>query len=105
MIFYAALLIFCVVMTMIYSIKPSGLYDSEKKRFRQFGVGDDETLLSLPMIAFFAAILSYCLVHKLSKFEEWKKCDTNVLSEQLENVTKALNSLKTKIVTENCICT
>jgi len=57
-----AILIYCVFAGVLIFIRPYPLYDEEKRQFRRFGVGPDETLFSLSAILSLGAILAFICV-------------------------------------------
>lgn len=51
------IIIFLGIMISLVLIKPEFLYSKKLNRFKQFGADEDQTLLSLPLVSVFMAII------------------------------------------------
>lgn len=58
---YNSILIYLVMVALIIAIKPNFIYDHKNKRFREFGIGDNKTPLSFPVLCMASAMTVYFL--------------------------------------------
>ena len=56
---YNTIIFFIIIMILVYSIKPTFLYNESTSSFRSFGLSDDETIFTLPILGIMLAIVLY----------------------------------------------
>lgn len=59
---YISIIAYVFTMISIIVIKPSFMYDKRNSKFKSFGIDENETLLSIPIIGLTTSILIYFLV-------------------------------------------
>lgn len=56
---YNTIIVFTIIMLLLYTIKPSVIYNDKINEFRQFGTTDGKTLLPIYVIGILLAVLLY----------------------------------------------
>jgi hypothetical protein len=71
---YYSILIYIILIVSLVIMKPSFIYDDNKKQYREFGNGDNQTYFTLPVLAILIALvvatLSCLLCGKPKKIKE-----------------------------------
>lgn len=58
---YNSLIFYIIIMCMILLLKPKIMYCHKKNKFKSFGLGKHNTLLSFPVVTIFIAIVLYMI--------------------------------------------
>lgn len=58
---YNTIIVFVILTIIVLIIKPTFMYDYENKKLKQFGCGQDQTLLSFPLFSISCAIIIYII--------------------------------------------
>ena len=53
------IIFYIIIMVAIILVRPSVMYSSKINKFKSFGCGDDQTLMSLPVVGLTSAIVLY----------------------------------------------
>jgi|688.fasta_scaffold165858_3 hypothetical protein len=72
---FNTIFVYIIVMLLIISSKPKILYDTKRKKFKQFGTGKNETVFTLPIIAILVAVLLYIIFVFIERYN--KSLDNN----------------------------
>lgn len=65
---FNTIFVYILVMSILLLQKPSIIYNKKHKRFKQFGVGKNKSLLSLPILAIVLAIVFYIIFASIERF-------------------------------------
>jgi hypothetical protein len=64
---YNSLKVYIIIIILLIYFKPNFVYDKKQKQFKSFGLDKNSTILSLPILSIFLAIIIYfvfSLIHK-----------------------------------------
>ena len=61
-ILYTSIIIYVTMMILIIITKPYFLYDNKNKKFKSFGINNDETIISIPVLSLMSCVLIYFIV-------------------------------------------
>jgi hypothetical protein len=64
----SAIIVYIIIIIIISITKPIFVYDHVNKKFRDFGFGNDKTILSLPFLSLFLAIFLYLIFNMIEKY-------------------------------------
>ena len=70
---YNTIIFYIMIVCIILITKPSFMYCHETKRFRAFGCGEKDTIMSFPLVSIGSGVLLYLfflLIYILSEFLE-----------------------------------
>lgn len=59
-----SILIYVIIIILLVMMKPSFIYDNDKKQYRQFGRTKDKTIFTLPVISVFLAVVLVILFNR-----------------------------------------
>ena len=69
---YNSLLTYIFIIILLILYKPNIIYNKKSKKFKQFGVNKDSSLLPLPILSLLIAIIVYVLFSYIEKFYSLK---------------------------------
>lgn len=64
---YNSVIFYLLSIILIVIIKPEFMYDKKRRKFKQFGTGRRQTILTLPMISIILAIIIYIIFAYIAK--------------------------------------
>ena len=70
---YNASLLYILLVIALVVLKPSLVYDHQKKCFKDFGMGNNKTILTLPMVSISSAIIIYFIFSLIESTGSTKK--------------------------------
>lgn len=56
---YITIFVYMMIMVLVIAIKPEFLYDKKEKRFRDFGMGRDNSIFALPEFGMIMSVMVY----------------------------------------------
>jgi hypothetical protein len=62
---FYAIITYITIIIIIFYIKPDFIYDHSKKKFKEFGMENDQTVLTLPVLAIIISVLIYVIFSSL----------------------------------------
>lgn len=65
---YNSLITYIIVIIILILYKPNIIYDNKSKKFKQFGVDKQSSLLPLPILSLLIAIIIYIFFSYIEKF-------------------------------------
>ena len=65
---YNSLLTYIIIIIILIFYKPNIIYDKKLKKFKQFGVDKNSSLLPLPILSLIIAIIVYIFYSYIEKF-------------------------------------
>lgn len=80
---YNTIIVFTIIMTLIFFIKPEVLYDENKKEFRQFGMSKGKTLMPIYIFGLLLAILIYILFYCICEYKKIPKIKKNNINNSM----------------------
>jgi predicted MFS family arabinose efflux permease len=69
---YNSLLTYIFIIILLILYKPNIIYNKKSKKFKQFGVNKDSSLLPLPILSLLTAIIVYVVFSYIEKFYSLK---------------------------------
>lgn len=69
---YNSLLTYIFIIILLILYKPNIIYNKKSKKFKQFGVNKDSSLLPLPILSLLVAIIIYVVFSYIEKFYSLK---------------------------------
>lgn len=74
---FNASLLYILLIVIIFMIKPNFLYSQKKHKFKEFGLNENQTLLSFPIVSVSCAVLLYMVFSTIEticlKLKKFKK--------------------------------
>lgn len=58
---FNTIIFYLIVICLILIIKPKFMYSDKENKFKQFGCGEDQTLLSFPIVGIGSGIIIYAI--------------------------------------------
>lgn len=83
---YSAIIVYIILIVFIVIIKPKFMYDDKAKKFKPFGSGTNETLLSFPVVAIISAVIIYISFSLYSAMCEKMNQPTNNINNANNNI-------------------
>ena len=69
---YNSLLTYILIIILLILYKPNIIYNKKLKKFKQFGINKDSSLLPLPILSLLIAIIVYVIFSYIEKFYSLK---------------------------------
>jgi len=58
---FNSILIYLLIMFLVIYNKPNFIYDKKRKKFKEFGLTNDRSILSLPILSIIIAVVTYVI--------------------------------------------
>ena len=70
---YNSIIIYIIIILVVVLTKPDFLYDHEEQKYKEFGIGDNKTLLSFTTFGILSAVILYNLFAYIESFCKYKR--------------------------------
>ena len=58
---FNSIIIYIILISLVIYNKPKFIYDKKRKKFKEFGMGYDKSIISLPILSILIAVITYII--------------------------------------------
>ena len=58
---FNSVIIYLIVIILVIYNKPNFIYDKKRKKYKEFGMSDDKSIISLPILSILIAVITYII--------------------------------------------
>ena len=71
-----SIIIYVFLMIIIIYNKPNFIYDKKRKKFKEFGLESDKSIISLPILSIIIAVITYIIFFYIEQNANYRYCHT-----------------------------
>lgn len=58
---FNSILIYLIILILVIYNKPNFIYDKKRNKFKEFGLSNDKSIISLPILSIMIAVITYII--------------------------------------------
>lgn len=58
---FNSIIIYLIIIILVIYNKPNFIYDKKRKKFKEFGIETDKSIISLPILSIIIAVITYII--------------------------------------------